>query len=124
MFALTQVSITNTQPGGMSASDIVLDGKIENPIGRTYIKNERGNILADNGSMLGIERQKQLVGCGEDSSSCMAELSGALNARYVLGGSVSRFGDALQLNLPLFDNPTNLVVPDYEFTSPTSVLIG
>ncbi len=64
----------------------------------------------DIASMLGVERQKQLLGCGDESSSCMLELSGALNARYVLGGNVTRFGDALQLNLQLFDNQKSVVV--------------
>jgi TolB-like protein len=58
----------------------------------------------DLGSLMGVERQKQLLGCGEDSNSCMAELAGAMAARFVLTGNVSRFGDALQLNLQLFDN--------------------
>ncbi|MBL8951033.1 MAG: hypothetical protein JNK82_09670 [Myxococcaceae bacterium] len=64
----------------------------------------------DIASMLGVERQKQLMGCGDDSSNCMIELSGALNARYVLGGNVTKFGDALQLNLQLFDNQKSVVV--------------
>jgi hypothetical protein len=64
----------------------------------------------DLAAMIGIERQKQLLGCGEDSSNCMIELGGALNARFVLAGAVSRFGDALQLNLQLFDNQKSLVV--------------
>jgi TolB-like protein len=64
----------------------------------------------DIASMLGVERQKQLLGCSEESSACMLEISGALSAQYVLGGSVSRFGDALQLNLQLFDNQKSQVV--------------
>lgn len=39
---------------------------------------------ADIRTLLGVERQKQLLGCGEDAASCMAELSGALDARYLL----------------------------------------
>lgn len=64
----------------------------------------------DLSAMLGIERQKQLMGCGEDSSSCLTELSGAINAQFAVAGSVSRFGDALQLNLQLFDNKKGQVV--------------
>ncbi|MBK7862876.1 MAG: hypothetical protein IPJ65_30560 [Archangiaceae bacterium] len=61
-------------------------------------------------ALVGIDRQKQLLGCGDESSSCMIEVSGALNARYVLNGNVSKFGDALQLNLQLFDNQKSQVV--------------
>jgi hypothetical protein len=37
--------------------------------------------------LLGLERQKQMLGCAEDSSNCLAELAGALGARFVLNGS-------------------------------------
>jgi hypothetical protein len=60
--------------------------------------------------MISIDRQKQMLGTCEDSTSCMAELSGALNARYVLNGNVTRFGDALQLNLQLYDNKKSQVI--------------
>ena len=63
----------------------------------------------DIATMLSVDRQKQLLGCTEESH-CMTELGGALNARYVLAGNVSRFGDALQLNLQLFDNQKGQVM--------------
>lgn len=52
-------------------------------------------------TLLGVERQKQLLGCGE--SSCVAELAGALGARFVLSGSVSRIGASWQLSLTTLD---------------------
>ena len=55
LFKKTKVDVRNLQPDGIAASDIVLDGAIENPIGHTYIQNERGSILADDGNYLGIE---------------------------------------------------------------------
>jgi TolB-like protein len=54
-------------------------------------------------TMLGLERQKQLMGCSDASSTCMTELAGALGARFVLTGSVTRLGDAYQLNLQTVD---------------------
>jgi len=57
-FPTTDVQIRNLQPVGFTVgnSDIYLDGDIENPIGRTYIQNVRGNILADDLNLLhGIE---------------------------------------------------------------------
>ena len=39
--------------------------------------------------VLGLERQRQLMGC-ESSSSCLAELSGALGVDAVLGGSLAK----------------------------------
>ncbi len=50
-------------------------------------------------AVLGLERQKQLLGCGSDS--CLAELSGALGADGVVVGSVGRFDDGLQLNVKI-----------------------
>ncbi len=52
-------------------------------------------------TLLGIERQRQLLGCAE--SSCTAELAGALGARFVLGGTLSKLGDAFQLSLQTVD---------------------
>jgi TolB-like protein len=50
---------------------------------------------------LGVERQKELVGCGEGSNTCMAEISQALGAPWLVSGSLSRSGDAMRLDLKL-----------------------
>jgi TolB-like protein len=52
-------------------------------------------------AVLGMERQKQLLGCAEDSSACMAEMTAALGAPWVLTGSLSRAGKATRLDLKL-----------------------
>lgn len=54
-------------------------------------------------TLLGLERQKALLGCADDAQSCMAELSGALGARFVMTGSLARLGDAWQLTLSTLD---------------------
>ncbi len=61
---------------------------------------------SDVASMLGIERQKQLLGCGESSSSCLAELSGALGTPWLVTGSVARLGKAYRLDLKLLQAST------------------
>ena len=43
---------------------------------------------ADIQTLLGVERQKQLIGCSDSASSCTAELAGAMGSRFVLSGSV------------------------------------
>lgn len=54
-------------------------------------------------SLLKFEEQKALLSnCGEDS--CYAELGGALGARWVVVGNVSRFGGTYLLNLKLLDS--------------------
>lgn len=57
----------------------------------------------DVGTALGIERQRQLVGCADDATSCLAELAGALGAPFALYGSVAQLGDAYQLSLQGID---------------------
>lgn len=54
-------------------------------------------------TLLGLERQKQLLGCAETATSCFTELSGALGARFVTSGSLVKLGDAYQLTLSTLD---------------------
>ncbi|MBS2024141.1 MAG: hypothetical protein JST92_17195 [Deltaproteobacteria bacterium] len=58
--------------------------------------------LDEIGAALGLEKQKQLVGC--DADSCLAEISGALGVRYVVHGRIDRFGDTFLLNAFAFDS--------------------
>jgi hypothetical protein len=55
-------------------------------------------------TLVGVERQKQLLGCSEDSTTCLSELAGAINARFVLGGTLAKLGDAYQLTLQTVDS--------------------
>jgi hypothetical protein len=56
------------------------------------------------GALLGLERQKQLVGCPEgEQGSCLAELSAALGARGVIVGDLGRLGTRYQLNVRVVD---------------------
>lgn len=51
-------------------------------------------------ALVGMERQKELLGCStENSASCMAELGNALGVDGVITGSIARFEDAFQLNI-------------------------
>lgn len=54
-------------------------------------------------TLLGVERQKQLLGCGEESASCLAELSGALDARFIVSGTLNKVGKTYQLTLQTLD---------------------
>ncbi|MBL8951267.1 MAG: hypothetical protein JNK82_10850 [Myxococcaceae bacterium] len=55
-------------------------------------------------TLLNVERERELMGCADESVSCVSELAGALGARFVLSGSVARLGDAYQLNLQTLDS--------------------
>lgn len=50
-------------------------------------------------TLLGIERQKQLLGCADDGSSCMLELANAMGVDAIIVGSVGKFGDTYQINV-------------------------
>ena len=50
-------------------------------------------------AVLGLERQKQLLGCAE--SSCMVELANALGVDGLLLGEIGRFGERYQINLKI-----------------------
>jgi hypothetical protein len=53
----------------------------------------------DIGTLLGLERQKQLLSCGQDSTSCTLELANALGADAVVVGNLAKLGDSYQLDV-------------------------
>jgi TolB-like protein len=55
---------------------------------------------SDISNLLGLEKQKQLLQCGEDSS-CLAELGGALGVDYLLSGTVGLLGSRLRISLTI-----------------------
>jgi hypothetical protein len=52
--------------------------------------------------LVNLDADKRLLGC--DQTSCLAEVAGALGARWVVFGNVGRLGRATVLTLSLFDN--------------------
>jgi hypothetical protein len=57
-------------------------------------------------ALLGVERQKQLLGCSDEGSSCMTELAGALGVDGLLTGTVARVGRGFQVNVKVLDTLT------------------
>jgi hypothetical protein len=58
-------------------------------------------------AMLGVEKQKEMLGCS--STSCIAEIGGALGADYVLHGEVGTIGSKHTLNLTVIQSAKNAV---------------
>lgn len=54
-------------------------------------------------TLLGVERQKQLLGCSEEATSCNAEIASALGAPYLMSGSLTKLSGIYQLNLQVID---------------------
>jgi hypothetical protein len=54
------------------------------------------------GAILGLERQKQLLGCSDAATgNCLAELSGALGVDAVIAGSIAKLGGSYVLTVSL-----------------------
>lgn len=50
-------------------------------------------------ALVGFERQKELLGCGDTSTSCLAELGNALGVDGLLMGSIAKLENLYQLNV-------------------------
>ena len=62
-------------------------------------------------TLLGTERQKQLMGlCDSDSSACAHDVSASLNSRFVLSGQLSKVGAVFQLTLQMVDTDKGAAV--------------
>jgi hypothetical protein len=53
--------------------------------------------------VLTVESERQMLGCSDESSSCLAELAAAMDARLLVYGSVDNVGGQLLLQLNVFD---------------------
>jgi TolB-like protein len=64
-------------------------------------------------TVLSVERQKELLGCSDQNSSCLAELGDALGATGILTGELLWGGRRLQLNLRVIDPRSGRVLASY-----------
>jgi hypothetical protein len=55
----------------------------------------------DMAAVIGVEKQRELLGCSDQSTSCMAELAGALGADGLVTGQVAKVGKSYQLNVKI-----------------------
>ncbi len=53
------------------------------------------------GALIGLERQRQLLGCSDSATSCIAELAHALGVDGVITGNLGKFGSAYQVNIKI-----------------------
>jgi hypothetical protein len=64
-------------------------------------------------AVLGIERQRQLLGCAE-ASSCVAEIAGALGTEVIALGDVFKTSKSLRLSLKLIAAKDASILATYE----------
>jgi hypothetical protein len=70
-------------------------------------------ITADEiGTLLGVERQKQLLGCTDAGSSCLAELANALGSNATVRGSVALIGGEYRVEITVLSTAAKVLV-DY-----------
>jgi TolB-like protein len=67
----------------------------------------------DIAAVLGLERQKELLGCAENAANCMAELGNALGVSGVIVGEVLKVGQHVQVNLRVLDAASGRVVASH-----------
>jgi TolB-like protein len=72
---------------------------------------------ADLRAVLGLERQRQLLGCSE--SSCLAELTGALGAEYVVPGQLARSSAGYRVTVKAVKASTGVAVFAWTTEQPT-----
>ncbi len=68
-------------------------------------QHERFDVLAssDVREVVALEAEKQAIGC-ESDASCLAEVAGAMGARFVVFGQLGTLGSLYVLTLNLFDS--------------------
>jgi len=101
-----KLAVISLKPGGgldESVASAMTDAVAAEVNARGFFEVMSSNDIQ---TLLGVERQKQLLGCSDERGSCLTELAGAAGARFVLSGSVAKLGDVFQLNLTTLDSRT------------------
>ncbi len=104
VLALSPAEVKLAAPGLSTSGG--LDEKLAAPLTDHLAQNFDGVSVVtqrDISAMLGLERQKQLLGCSEAASSCMAELGAALGVHGIVLGDVVKIGKTVQVNLRILD---------------------
>jgi TolB-like protein len=96
--------VTGTQHVDPSLKELAL--QLEERLGTSLSRLERLEVLTsqDVASLLGIERQRQLLGCGEESASCLTEIGAALGAPWLVTSTLARAGSKLRVDIKLLSS--------------------
>lgn len=93
----------NEGPGPERAKTESLAAAIGEQLLTELGRNGRVKVIgkSDIATILGLERQRELMGCTDSSASCLAEMGGALGAQYIVAGAIARVGSQLRLDIKL-----------------------
>lgn len=82
------------------------DAYLEHFVGTLTTNGVKVTTKNDMAQVLGVERQKELLGCSNASTSCLAELAGALGVAQLLSGSVAKTESGYVSTLKVIDSQT------------------
>lgn len=100
--ALEIEAIQGVSPGTAK----ILSNLVANRVGQSGVEVITSGEIAN---LLGHEKQKQLMGCSEDSG-CLANIASALGTDFLLAGQVGKIGSRFNLSLTLLDLRSSKVV--------------
>jgi TolB-like protein len=93
------MDVKNVQ-GVPEGTAIILTDIVVSEVARSRVDVvSKGDIAA----MIGFEKEKQILGCSDDSK-CLAEIGGALGVDYMLTGQVGLIGSRYRISLLLVDS--------------------
>src|SRR5512143_1054010 len=93
------MDVKNVQ-GVPEGTAIILTDIVVSEVARSQVDVvSKGDIAA----MIGFEKEKQILGCSDDSK-CLAEIGGALGVDYMLTGQVGLIGTRYRISLLLVDS--------------------
>lgn len=101
MLSLISLAVLATAPVKVATTGFVVTG-YEERLAEAWVERF-ATVMAEGGhvkvttqrdvvQLLGLERQKQLLGCGDEASSCLTELAGALGVDGVLSANIVKSG--------------------------------
>jgi hypothetical protein len=101
--ATPPVEVKLASPGlTINGLDPALAGPLTDHLGRAF-PGVRVISPRDMAALIGLERQKELLGCTDASASCMAELGNALGVQGVMLGDLVKLGGTVQINVRIID---------------------
>jgi TolB-like protein len=92
------MDVRNVQGVAEGTATILTDIVVSDVARAGYDVISRGDIAA----MVGFEKQRQVLGCG-DETGCLAEIGGALGVDYLVTGQVGQIGSQYRISLLLVD---------------------
>lgn len=116
-----QILVLDLSTGNLDPVEVtLLDGLVVQALSR----HDALQVLSsrDIQQMVDVEAQKQVLGC--DTESCLAEIAGAMGARYVVYGQVGKLGGVVLLQLNLFDSLEGKSVSREKVEAPDMAVLG